>query len=80
MTLTWGDGSAARTFDYPSSSCQAPGGAQPHDVQVADDNHAYPAPASYTVQLTVVATTCDGAASQTEQTAIRVNYPSSTSG
>jgi hypothetical protein len=80
MILKWGDGSPARIFSYPSSSCQAPGGGQPHDIQVADDNHAYPAPASYTVQLTVVATTCDGAATQTEQTAIRVTYPSTASG
>ena len=75
MTLTWGDGSAPRTFDYPSSSCQAPGGAQPHDVQVADDNHAYPAPASYTVRLLVTATTCDGSASGTAGSAVTVTYP-----
>lgn len=75
MILRWGDGSPPRIVDYPPSSCHT--SAQPHGTQVADDNHTYAAPGSYTVSLTVVATTCDGAASQTDAIAIPVTYPSS---
>jgi len=72
MILRWGDGSPPRIVDYQPSSCHTPGGAQPHGTQVTDDNHTYAAPGSYTVSLTVVATTCDGAASQTDAIAIPV--------
>jgi len=76
LILTWGDGSEARIFNYPSSSCQAPGGSHTNDVEVADDNHVYSAPSAYTMRLTVLATSCDGTANDTAVAAVQVTYPS----
>lgn len=77
LILTWGDASVARTFNYPASSCQTPGGVPTDDAQVADDNHGYPASGTYTVRLVVTASSCDGTKSQTASTQMTVSYPSS---
>jgi hypothetical protein len=77
MTLTWGDGSPARTFVFPASSCQDPGAQPADDVPVSDDNHAYPSPGTYVVHLLVTATSCDGSASDTATSETTVHYPSS---
>jgi hypothetical protein len=77
MTLTWGDGSPARTFVFPASSCQDPGAQPADDVPVSDDNHAYPSPGTYVVHLLVTATGCDGSASDTATSETTVHYPSS---
>ena len=76
MTLTWGDTSPPLTFDYAPATCQDPNTAHPNDVQVADANHGYATTGTYTVQLVVQATRCDGREGQAATSSITVRYPS----
>lgn len=72
MTIDWGDGSPAMSFDYPLSSC--------HDMpsnQAADTNHGYAAPGRYTVRLIVTSVGCDGTGAQTATAETIVTSPSS---
>jgi hypothetical protein len=76
MSITWGDGSAAWSVDYPPTSCQDPSTAHPNDVQVANTDHRYATTGSYTVQLVVTALRCDGQQSEAAAASITVHYPS----
>ena len=71
MTIDWGDGTAARNFDYPLSSCQT------GTLQAADANHAYAAPGRYPVTLVVTSVACDGTGSRLATAETTVTYPSS---
>gem|GEM_PF-4563011 len=76
MTLSWGDGSVPRTFQYVATSCQDPTPNHATDVEAANDNHRYAQTGTYTVELIVTATSCDGATSQSATNQIAVSYPS----
>lgn len=76
MTLSWGDGSAPRTFQYTATSCQDPNQTRPTDVEAANDNHRYAQAGTYSVELIVTATSCDGSTSQSAANVVPVSYPS----